>query len=527
MQATLTKPAIPATRSTTVRPPIAVAGIIVAAAAVYSTYALIRFRDFRSSTYDLLIFDRIVHSYSRFHLPTAIAKGVHDNFGPHFITLGDHFSPILASLAPLYWLHDGPRTLLIAQSVLLALGIIPLWRYAHRRLGAGGAYCVVGIYALSWPVAEIVAFDFHEMAFTPVLSLLALERHDAGRRRQCAAAAGALLLVKEDMGLLVAGIGLYLLTRGGHRRQGLLFVAGGIGWTFLAVDVLIPAFGGSPHYYWAYDALGPDLPHAALHALTRPGDALRLFVTPGIKVFTMACLVVPLLLLPLASPITLAILPLLAERMLANEFKHWWEPQFHYNAALIGLLVAAGVDSATRLRRLRLSTAWPVAAFTLSLIALPFFAFKAFFLPAFYERGPHEQAAADVISKIPQGVYVEAANQIGPRLPDRAHVLLWDATPRWAPWVVADVVEATFPFPDVQSQLADVQLLITSGYSVVAQDDGWVVLHKPGSVAQLENPCAGRPDRWSTPVKPWHPLREVTIHTLPSACAGAPTMKAR
>ena len=50
------------------------------------------------------------------------------------------------------------------------------------------------------------------MAFAPVLSMLMLERHEAGRRRQYAAAAGALLLVKEDMGLLVAGFGLYLLT---------------------------------------------------------------------------------------------------------------------------------------------------------------------------------------------------------------------------------------------------------------------------------------------------------------------------
>ncbi len=329
-----------------------VGAIAVLAAAVYSAYALVRFRTFRTTTYDLVIFDQAVRSYSRFHLPVAIVKGVHNGFGPHFTVLGDHFSPILAVLAPLYWIHDGPETLLVAQSVLLAVAVVPLWAFARRRLGVGGAYCAAGVYALSWPVAETVAFDFHELAFAPVLSALMLERDDAGRRWQCAAAAGALLMVKEDMGLLVAGFGGYLLTRRGRRRRAAVFVVGGLAWTWFASRVLIPAFGGSANYYWAYGALGRDLPQAAGHALTHPLEVLRLLVTPHVKATTMLWLVAPLLLLPLASPITLAVLPPLAERMLSSKFGNWWEPRFHYNVALVALLVAAGADGAARLGRL-------------------------------------------------------------------------------------------------------------------------------------------------------------------------------
>ena len=93
---------------------------------------------------------------------------------------------------------------------------------------------------------EAVIFDFHEVAFVPVLTAVMVERFDAGRRWHAVLAAAAMLLVKEDMGLLVAGFGCYLmLTR---RRAdvwtGLAFVVGGLADTWVATHLLIPAFGG-------------------------------------------------------------------------------------------------------------------------------------------------------------------------------------------------------------------------------------------------------------------------------------------
>jgi uncharacterized membrane protein len=487
------------------RQAVTVGGFTLVVAAVYSVYSLVRFWAFRTTTYDLVIFDQAVRSYSHLHLPIAIVKGVHNGFGAHFNVLGDHFSPILVLLAPLYWIHDGPQTLLIAQSLLLALAIVPLWAYTCRRLGVWPAYCVSCVYALAWPVAEALAFDFHEMAFAPVLSMLMLERHEAGRRWQCAAAAGALLLVKEDMGLLVAGFGLYLLTRSGERRQAAVFVVAGLFWTWLASQVLVPAFGGSADYYWAYDALGRDLPHAAANGLTHPWTVLKLLVTPQVKATTMLWLAAPLLLLPLASPITLSVLPLLAERMLSSRFGHWWEPRFHYNVALAALLVAAGVDGASRLARLLpertrredtppvrdrpertwLERGWPVAALAATLAVVPHFAFARFFEPGYYHRDARARAVAAVLPAVPSGALVEAPNMVGPMLTARARVLLLDDRPRWAPWVVADIANVEFPFGSVNDQRARVKLLLRSGYSVVRREGGYVVLNRPGSVPDL------------------------------------------
>ena len=103
-----------------------------------------------------------------------------DGQGAHFLLLADHWSPVLALLAPLYWIHDSPATLLVAQGVLFALAIPPLWAYTRRQLGAGAAYFVCVAYALSLPVMEAVIFDFHEVAFVPVLTAVMVERFDAG-----------------------------------------------------------------------------------------------------------------------------------------------------------------------------------------------------------------------------------------------------------------------------------------------------------------------------------------------------------
>ncbi|HEX6469040.1 MAG TPA: DUF2079 domain-containing protein [Streptosporangiaceae bacterium] len=489
-----------------------VAALTGAAALVYSTYALLRFHTFLTGSYDLVIFDQAIRSYSHFHAPVSIVKGVHNGFGPGFSVLGDHFSPLLAVLAPLYWIHDGPRTLLVAQAVLFAAAIPPLWTFTRRELGVPAAYCVAGAYALSWPVAAAIAFDFHEAAFAPVLTAVLLERFQAaalaGDRRRRAAlrvhgalAAFALLLVKEDMGLLVAGYGLYLLTRR-ERALGGAFVAVGLAWTWLAARVLIPAFGGDPDYYWAYGALGDTLPQAAAHVVTRPWDALRLLATPPIKLGTLALLMLPLLLAPLRSPLVIAALPPLAERMLASRYGNWWEPRFHYNAFVVVVLLAAGVDGVRRFAEdaggwpsLRLGargawrtgagwvrgrcapgTVWAAAVLAISVVVAGFFPMVSVLDPANYRRDARMRAAAAAVAAVPSGVYVEAPNALGPQLSGRARVLLWDERPRWAPWVIADVERPTFPFFSVAAQRGRLALLRRNGYRVVRAGGGFVVL---------------------------------------------------
>ena len=334
---------------------VAVGVLTFLVAAAYSGFALALYHTFVTSSYDLVIFDQAVRSYAHFQPGISIIKGVHNGFGPHFSILGDHWSPILAALAPLYWVYNGPQALLLAQAVLFALAIPPLWVFTRSAFGGGNkatvaAYLVSVAYALSWPIASALAFDFHEVAFVPVLTAVALERLQAGRLRTALIALAALLLVKEDMGLLVAGIGLYLAVSRPRMvpRQLLVgggLIAAGLAASFIATYVLIPAMGGRSGYYWAYSDLGSNAPQAVGHLITHPGS-LRLLVTPRVKLYTMLWLFGAFCFLPLRSPMALAAIPLLLERMLANIFPGWWGTSLQYNAFLVMLLACAAVDGA-------------------------------------------------------------------------------------------------------------------------------------------------------------------------------------
>jgi uncharacterized membrane protein len=340
---------------------IAVGVLTLLMAALYCVFALAQFYTFRTSSYDLVIFDEAVRSYSHLLPGTSIIKGLHNGFGPHFSELGDHWSPILAALAPFYWIFSGPQTLLVAQAVLFALAIPPLWVFTRRAFGGGqkatvAAYLVSVAYALSWPIAAALAFDFHEVAFAPLLIAIALERLQAGRLRTALIALAALLLVKEDMGLLVAGIGIYLAAARPRvvRRQvlvGCLLIVGGLLDTVIATYVLIPAFGGRSDYYWAYTALGANGQQAVAHLVTHPLSSLKLLITPRVKLVTMLWLFGAFCFLPLRSPIALATIPLLLERMMANLFGNWWVTSYQYNAYLVVILACAAVDGAARLDR--------------------------------------------------------------------------------------------------------------------------------------------------------------------------------
>jgi uncharacterized membrane protein len=504
-------------RRTTVR----VGALTAAAAFVYCLDSLIRLRRFLASTFDLVIFDQGIRGYAHFHAPVSIARGVSDGQGTHFMLLADHWSPILALLAPLYWIHDRPATLLVAQGVLFALAIPPLWAYTRRRLGPGAAYLVCVAYALSLPVMAAVIFDFHEVAFVPVLTAVMVERFDAGKRWHGVLAAAVLLLVKEDMGLLVAGFGCYLLlTR--RRWTGLAFVAGGLFATWAATHLLIPAFGGSASFYWAYGQFGPTLGSAALNMLTHPLHALHVFVTPSVKARTMIGLLVTFGFLPLASPMALAALPLLAERMLASGYPLWWQAKFQYDAFVVMILCCAAVDGAARLaehwperwdrwltyprarpswlrRPWRPATLWAAGICAAALVYFPTSPFGSLLHPGYYGVHARVRAVAAAVAHVPSGVEVETANNIGPRLSGRDTVLLLDGTPRWAPWVVADTIGLDFPFCTPSQQAQQVAYLQAHGYAEVFADDGYVVLHRPAD--------------WRTAQALAHPQPAVRLHT--------------
>lgn len=459
-----------------------VGAITLLAAVAYAVLGLVKLATFRASTFDLVIMDQAVRNYAAFRPPYVPVRGVFAGRGMDFLQLADHFSPIYATLAPFYWIHDGPETLIVAQAVLFAAAIPFLWRYARRVLGVWPAYLFSVAYALSWPVAQAVAFDMHEVMFVPVLTAIMIERYHAGRMLPALLAMLTLLLVKEDMGLIVAGFGLCLVAIG-DRWRGVLCATLGIGAVLLVRGLMVTVFESDPKDYWGYGHLGPDIFGAVLGIARDPLAALLLPFSEEAKVDTLFLLAWPTLMLCLLSPLSLAALPHVLERMLSDR-SQWWQADFQYSAFTVVILFCAGVDGLARLLRwigrsddATLKLLWSATACVIALTLVPRFAFDQLYHPGFYQE-PKAAAAAEAAGKVPSGVVVEAVNSVGPALTARATVLLWSPTPHGAPWVVADTTRWEFPFGSFEDQVNKVGELLDLGYVKVFERDGYVVLRR-------------------------------------------------
>ena len=510
-------------------------GLIVSLyTALYSTYLLILHATLKDGMADVAEYDQAISGYAHFTAPHSPFVGLSGTGSAGALQLSDHFTPLLALLAPFYWIHDGPETLLIETAVLSALPIIPLWLFTRRavgesrRFGALAAYLVVIGYGVTWPLQMALWFEFHEVFLALPILMWMIERAQAGRLRQAALISLLLLGVKDDLGFVVAVFGVYLATknvtlldwwrflrravrdrgevvrilRRGGRLWFLSLVPVGLGMVALVNRVLLPAFGGSSDRNFTYTQFGAT-PTAALKTmLGEPGTVLGTLVDSPFKTQTLSMLLWPVLALCLLSPITLMAAPLLIERFLSVNSLYWVMP-YHYNAFLLPMMLCGGVDGAVRLSRW-LTTGKPIARrlgrhgpLVRNILITCFAGYvaihswaTAFRYPmhhmteaAFWDTSnPDVVAAKLAAAHVPDNVLVAAATQIGPHLLERDRVIMWsfpgDRSYPDTPWVLADVQRTSYPFSSIAAQQADVEWLKTKGYRVVFQLDGWVVLHQ-------------------------------------------------
>ncbi|GAB2738148.1 DUF2079 domain-containing protein [Kitasatospora kifunensis] len=464
--------------------------------------------------FDLGIFDQGVRGYAHFGLPLSTVKSVHHEFPPGFSILGDHFSPVLALLAPLYWIWNDPRSLLLGQALLFATGV-PLIRRitaiafaaaaepARRRAKDLAALA----YGLGWPLLVASRVGFHEVAFAVPLTLLMLERSMARRYGVAALAAVLICCTKEDLGLMVGAYGLALILRSRRvadlrgLRLGIGMLVGGPLASMVAIQWLIPAMGGQRGYYWNYQELGANAGDALSHVLRDPWLLVQGSFNETLKPLLVLWLFGTLLLLPLRSLTVLAALPLLVERILSTNPNHWSIAR-HYDSFVWPILLTASIEVLGRLyaqerhRKLAQRLGVATAAITVAL-AVPLGLYYLA-VPSYWKAKPTEAAMLRAAKLIPNGATVEADNQVVPRLTARTHVVLVDQTPRGMDYVLIRPDERAFPFATSQEQAARVQLLLAHGYQQIWSQDGVVLLHRVGSEPI---PGAALPGPGSTPIQ--------------------------
>jgi uncharacterized membrane protein len=234
-------------------PPLLVVAGALGYALYMSHYTLLNHHRFNTASYDLGIYDNqfwhALHGHP-FHSSPVLR---HDR---DWTLLKTHAELSMYALLPFYALSPRPETLLILQSFLLAAGAIPIYRFAARRLPRPTA-CVLALAYLHYaPLHGANFYDFHFQPLGAVFVLFVIDFLDEGRLVLGVIAFVLALTTREDISIMLAVYGVFLVASGERVRAGAVLAAISGVYFVVIKFVVMPHFGS----WWFADMYRDLLP---------------------------------------------------------------------------------------------------------------------------------------------------------------------------------------------------------------------------------------------------------------------------
>jgi uncharacterized membrane protein len=460
---------------------------IGAYAAGLSALSILRHRAFSTGRFDLGNMVQAVWSTAHGH-PLQIT-GLR---GDQISRLGAHFDPILAAFAPLWLVWPSPDLLLVAQSVAVALGALPVFWLARKHLRserAGLAFALA--YLLYPPTQWLTLNEFHPVALACPLLLFAIWYLDEGRLLPFAVFALLAATTKEEIALVVAGLGIWYALVHRSRLAGATIAVAGVAVTLMAIEVVIPHFNraGTSSFFTRYSEVG-STPGGIVHtALTDPWRIVTTAFT-GRGLTYLAQLLLPLAGLVVLAPLALiAAIPELAVNLLSAATTQT-SIHFHYTAGLIPVLLAAAVFGAKRIPpRVPVATLVVVVALAANYLLGPMPLWRYFpggeqLQAHAAEVSEHDRIAAQALRLIPSHAVVSATNSLGAHLSARRRVLSFPYL-QDAQWVAADETA-----PGYADRLAPLPTAVQLSWlrrnpewRLVFERDGIMIFHRASDAA--------------------------------------------
>jgi len=294
-------------------------------AVAYSVLAIIHHIHFLSGGFDLGIFDQSLWQYAHFLFPYNTVKGK--------MILGDHLNLTFPLVAPLFWLWDDVKMLLIFQAVWISLSGFPMYHYIVKRgLGNIHALILTFLYLLFYGMQYINYFDFHTVALGVGLLAWVLYFWEEEKWKWFGVTTLLLLLTQENMGLALFALCLLWIFQKKKIKLVVILAAISLIYTVIAFYVIHLLSQGHLQYVPHFPKTIPDV-IAQLFDTQDKRDVW--FFSFGWFSF-----------LPIFSPgAFIAVLSDLSQYFITGkDYDHMWTPYFHHRAILSVYLVVGAVD---------------------------------------------------------------------------------------------------------------------------------------------------------------------------------------
>ena len=451
-------------------------------AIVMGAVSLQRHWMFHTHAWDLGIYDQTLWSIATGRFPQRTLPDLIPVFG-------DHFTPIVFLLVPLYWIWPGPSALLILQALVLAAGAFPLFRIARRALDDRPLAVLFPLFYFAYyPLRRLTLWDFHPETLAITLLLLATDALLAGRRLAFLGWLALAVATKEEVALAAVAFGLFIFLdrRGAWLGSGV--AAGGALALGLALWIAIPHFRGGPYVYLTeyprYAQFGSSVPEILVSLVTRPWLLVTTLFGDD-RLMYVARFLAPLGFLPLLSPTHfLLALPTLGAHLLSS-YRGQYTLIDQYAATLIPFFFVSAVFGFQRVVRWAEARGWPRDAATrltagaLVVLTLLFvYRSPTWSVRRFLSDAARRPAKVAMVRAIPPTASVAADSLLVPHLSRRAEIhLLTETSVALRPQYLLLDRQVTPPDPARRERLL-ARVLADPTYRVVREEAGLALLRR-------------------------------------------------
>lgn len=276
---------------------------------------------------------------------------------------GIHFSPILFTVIPIYYIHQTAETLLFIQSLVIGLSAVPIYKTAILYHDKKTSCILACLYLMNPALHGVNSYDFHVQAFLPLTLGYVLYYSLSRRWVSFIVAVNLALAVQEQVFYLMAAYAVFLailLWRNSEKtlRNKLLlvvlFLITALAWKLLSASVInyynpdIPAHLKAGQHY---AVLGVDDPLAIpLYALTHPVKVFQALNYEWYnKVGYLLCLFTPYLMTASQLPLYLIpTAPWFAISLLSN-YPPYYRIGFQYSAYVIPFIYTGYISGVHQL----------------------------------------------------------------------------------------------------------------------------------------------------------------------------------
>jgi uncharacterized membrane protein len=304
--------------------------LMVVYTTILSVVSIDYYNRFYFSAFDLGIFDQGIWLLSKGKEPFVTVRGLH--------LFGDHIQFTTVFFAPLYWLWEDTRILLIAQSLVISLGAIPLFLIARKKFENNYIPLIFILAYFLYPALHYLNLEnFHPVVLAVPLLFFTFYFLEEKKYFHYFLFILLLLLTREELTLTVFTFGLYAFFFK-DKKIGFITMLTSLLWLFMIFIVIFP-------YYIPFShpniRRGGDILERGLQLLSNSKEIL----TEENQKYIFE-LLSPLIFLPILYPQTLFLaLPTLAINLI-TEWPYAHSIQYHYTYAIIPFVFISSIYAA-------------------------------------------------------------------------------------------------------------------------------------------------------------------------------------